>query len=72
MLPIIAKEYAPYDTLPEFAEGFLAYGKTWQNPYDESRSASFWHEGHKAQAWDRGLECAARCARWASLNVGQD
>jgi hypothetical protein len=62
MLPLIAKEYAPYDKLLSFLKGFDAYGRTWDNPY----------EGVDAQAWDRGLECAARTQRWLDQNVGWD
>jgi hypothetical protein len=63
-LPSIAKEYAPYDTLAEFAEGYAAYGTSLQrfNKYD----------GYKAQAFDRGLECAMRVKRWIDRNVGAD
>lgn len=64
-LPLIAKEYAPYDTLVEFAEGYAAYGFTSVNPYDGSQ-----HKGYKAQAFDRGLECAMRVQRWNDQNVG--
>ena len=66
-LPIIAKEYAPYDTFPEFLEGFESYGKPWVCPYDGPG-----HAGYKAQAWDRGLECASRTRRWVDLNVGSN
>jgi hypothetical protein len=63
-LPMIAKEYAPYHTLPAFTAGFRSYGTVYQerNPYD----------GMNAQAWDRGLECGMRVARWTDRNVGLD
>ncbi len=50
----IIAEYAPYDRMPEFQEGFDAYERQqYDCPYDDV----------KAQAWDRGLEAAMRCAR---------
>lgn len=53
----LATDYAPYHELPEFIEGFEAYGKTWFCPYVDPK------DGVKAQAWDRGLEFAARSSR---------
>ncbi len=56
--PILAgirAEYAPYDTFPEFDEGFAAFAdRNWSNPYPSSVAA---------QAWDRGLDAASRYAR---------
>ncbi len=49
-------EFRPYDTMPEFQEGFDAYGKDGafrRDPYD----------GVKAQAWDRGANTAMLYAR---------
>jgi hypothetical protein len=52
-LAAIKAEYAPYDRFPEFEESFAAHAKRqYRNPY----------EGVPAQAWDRGLEAAARFA----------
>lgn len=57
----IVKEYAPYDTIEAFGEGFVAYEwRNYTNPYDGKRN-----EGCKAQAWDRGLEAASRYSRIA-------
>src|SRR5712664_2906199 len=47
ILARIRHQYRPYDTMPEFQEGFDAYctvGAFRSDPY----------EGVKAQAWDRG------------------
>jgi hypothetical protein len=51
ILARIRHEYRPYDSMPEFEEGFRAYqldGATRRDPY----------EGVKAQAWDRGANAA--------------
>jgi hypothetical protein len=64
-LPLLAKEYAPYDTLPEFALGYAAYGTSAMCPFDGPQ-----FKGYQAQAWDRGLECAMRVQRWIDRNVG--
>jgi hypothetical protein len=49
-------EYAPYDAMPEFQEGFAARReRRYRNPY----------QGVPAQAWDRGLDAAARYASGA-------
>jgi hypothetical protein len=49
------EDYRPYNTFPEFMEGYAAYAKgVWQCPY----------ENVPAQAWDRGLEYAMRLNRW--------
>jgi hypothetical protein len=51
ILARIKAQYRPYDTLPEFEEGYDAYGKDGahrRNPYD----------GYKGQAWDRGANAA--------------
>lgn len=58
--PMIATEYAPYNTFPEFNEGMEAYGKGSHCPYD----------GVAGQAWDRGYECGMRIQRWSDDNVG--
>jgi hypothetical protein len=63
-LLLIGKDYVPYHTHPVFTLGFNAYG----TPAQEHCHYS----GVAAQAWDRGLECAMRAARWNDLNVGQD
>jgi Protein of unknown function (DUF3363) len=61
VLTRIVKEYAPYDAMPEFRVGFESHARGFYgNPYDADSVA--------AQAWDRGLEAAARCARTASTN----
>jgi hypothetical protein len=60
LLASIVREYRPYDTIPAFGEGFTAHSKRqWCNPYDGDAPGN----GVKAQAWDRGLEAAARYAR---------
>lgn len=47
-------EYAPYDTMPAFAEGERAYfAGCYDNP----------HTDVAAQAWDRGLELSMRVKR---------
>ena len=58
-LVALRHEYGPYDTLPEFDEGFTAYlhHGARVNPYTDPK------DGVKAQAWDRGLECASRWKR---------
>jgi hypothetical protein len=56
ILARIRHEYRPYDTMPEFEEGFRAYqldGAHRRDPYD----------GVKAQAWDRGANAAMLYAR---------
>jgi hypothetical protein len=56
ILARIRHQYRPYDTMPEFQEGFDAYQKRGafrDDPYD----------GVKAQAWDRGANAAMLCAR---------
>jgi hypothetical protein len=51
------EDYHPYDTFPEFREGYTAYGRNeWQCPHNSNSAA--------AQAWDRGLEYAMRLACW--------
>jgi len=54
---VICKEYRPYDTLPEFQEGFDAYqkdGALRAHPYDGSPDSG----GFRAQAYDRGANAA--------------
>jgi hypothetical protein len=56
ILARIRYEHRPYDTLPEWEEGYRAYqidGAHRRNP----------HEGYKAQAWDRGANAAMLYAR---------
>jgi hypothetical protein len=56
ILARIRHQYRPYDTMPEFQEGFDAYqkkGALRNDPYD----------GVKAQAWDRGANAAMLYAR---------
>jgi hypothetical protein len=56
ILARIRHEYRPYDTMPEFQEGFRAYqldGAHRRDPYD----------GVKGQAWDRGANAAMLYAR---------
>jgi hypothetical protein len=51
VLARIRHEYRPYDSMPEFDEGFRAYGThrfSHRDPYD----------GVKAHAWDRGANAA--------------
>ena len=58
----IRHDYRPYDTFPEFDDGFLDYQKSAHaNPYEGKLS-----EGLKAQAWDRGAEAASRYNRFLS------
>jgi len=58
----IRHDYRPYDSFPEFDEGFLDYQKSAHaNPYEGKPS-----EGLKAQAWDRGAEAASRYNRFLS------
>jgi hypothetical protein len=63
-------QYAPYDQMPAFDEGFAAYpagslvsvSKDFHNPYRErvvQRQCQ-----SECYAWDRGFECASR---WAHL-----
>jgi hypothetical protein len=52
ILAYIKAQYRPYDTLPEFQEGYDACERDRVlrcNPYDD---------GYKAQAWDRGANAA--------------
>jgi hypothetical protein len=52
-------EYAPYNTLAAFEAGFEAYARgDYRNPFDGQP-----HQGAHAQAWERGIECAARWDR---------
>lgn len=52
-----AHEYRPYDTMPAFMEGAEAYmERRYNNPYGVD-------QGLRAQAWDRGRECAMRFTR---------
>jgi hypothetical protein len=50
-------DYAPYHTFPAFEHGVRSQGDSaYDNPYH--------NDSANAQAWDRGLEYAMRCARW--------
>jgi hypothetical protein len=56
ILARIRHEFRPYDTMPEFDEGFAEYQKSGprrRDPYD----------GVRAQAWDRGANAAMLYAR---------
>jgi hypothetical protein len=60
ILARIKHEYRPYDTMPEFQEGFRAYqldGPHRRDPYD----------GVQAQAWDRGANAAMLYKRALAL-----
>ena len=51
------EDYRPYNTLPEFMEGYHAYRHDdYRTPYDADSVA--------AQAWDRGLDYGMRLARF--------
>ena len=55
-LAAIVKSYEPFDGMPEFEDGFVAYQHgNYQNPYHD--------DSMRAQAWDRGLEAGSRYAR---------
>jgi hypothetical protein len=61
ILTAIVKEYAPYDTLAGFGEGFAArQRRNFSNPYDGRMDGM---GQAQAQAFDRGLEAASRYAR---------
>jgi hypothetical protein len=66
ILAYIFAQYRPYDSMPEFEEGFKAYqldGPHRRDPYD----------GVKAQAWDRGANAAMLYARaMAHLDAHKD
>ena len=52
--PPKASDYAPYDKMPAFLEGYEDYQRNrFTNPYDGSCDV-------RAQAWDRGLEFRMR------------
>jgi hypothetical protein len=54
ILARVRAHYRPYDSMPEFEEGFAAHATLqYRNPYPSSVAA---------QAWDRGLDAAARYA----------
>jgi hypothetical protein len=58
-------EYAPYDTMKEFDEGFAAYSR--------GEYVDRYTNGLKGQAFDRGAECAMcwnRQLDWERDNVG--
>jgi hypothetical protein len=60
ILARIRHQYRPYDTMPEFEEGFRAYmldGPHRRDPYD----------GVQAQAWDRGANAAMLYKRALAL-----
>lgn len=59
----IRSEYAPYDKMPAFDQGFQDY----------RAGLAFEHCGVAGQAYDRGQECAMRFQRqenWERDNVG--
>lgn len=63
----LRNEYAPYDKMPEFDEGFAAY----------ERGEYFGRAmgGVQQQAFDRGAECSMRWNRqldWERDNVGSN
>jgi hypothetical protein len=61
ILEYIKAQYRPYDTMPEFQEGFDAYrqdGPHRMNPWD-----GYKEHGLKAQAWARGANAAMLYAR---------
>ncbi len=60
ILARIRHEYRPYDTMPEFQEGFDAYQRDGAFRRDP-------HEGVKAQAWDRGANAAMLYKRALAL-----
>jgi hypothetical protein len=57
ILARIRHEYRPYDSMPEFDEGFRAY------QIDGSHRLDPYSDGVKAQAWDRGANAAMLYAR---------
>jgi len=57
----IVSDYAPYDQLPAFTEGFNDYERgSFRNPYDGLQHG---RSQVAAQAWDRGANAAMRYAR---------
>jgi hypothetical protein len=56
ILARIRHEYRPYDTLPEFEEGFRAYQLDRAHRHNP-------HTGYKGQAFDRGTNAAMLYAR---------
>lgn len=52
------EDYRPYNTYPEFMEGYHAYcrGELFPSPYSNTTIA--------AQAWDRGADYAMRLNRY--------
>ena len=48
----LAREYAPYDRMPEFWQGF--------DDYNCGSDIHMRHDGVQGQAYDRGRECAMR------------
>ena len=55
LTPDEIERYAPYHTMPEFAEGYADYQHCKYREFD----------GVAAQAYDRGAECAMRRQRKA-------
>jgi hypothetical protein len=57
ILTAICKQYEPYDTIPEFGEGFV--------DYQARRLRNKEHDGVAGQAYDRGANAAMRlwCAQ---------
>jgi hypothetical protein len=65
ILARIRRDYAPYDTLPAFDEGYAAYhtnGAYRRNPYEAERAGETRREALtrevSGQAWDRGANAA--------------
>lgn len=56
----LCAEYAPYDRMVEFKEGFVDYQIGIDHKY---------YSGTKAQAYDRGRECAMRWAKEQALDA---
>jgi Protein of unknown function (DUF3363) len=68
ILTAICLQYKPYDTLPEFGEGFVAYhndGALRHHPYEDEG-------GVKAQAYDRGANAAMWLGRAQRLRAELD
>jgi hypothetical protein len=63
ILARIKAEYRPYDTLPEFQEGFDAYQRGGARRTYEMPPRRNPHDGYKAQAFDRGANAAMLYAR---------
>lgn len=63
----IKAKYAPYNTFPEFEQGYQAYM--------EGRVPAWDIPGVAGQAYDRGANAAMEvlaASRWVETNVGKD